>query len=116
MDYDRRFDDNEWTPAELAQLRALDSERTPSAGLKARTVTSLRTRHLIGAHWSPGLRSVFALAAAAVVFVAGTVVGYAAGSRRATVPAAVAPPAAAVARVDSSGPAQRPQTRQVIWF
>ena len=116
MDYDRQFDDNEWTPEELAQIRALDAERAPSVGLKARTVGSLRARHLIGAHWSPGLRSVFALAAAAVVFVAGTVVGYAAGARRATLQPAVAPPAAAVARVDSSGAAQRPQTRQVIWF
>ena|SRR5436190_1873118 len=115
MDDDRRFDDNEWTPEELAQLRALDSGRTPSAELKARTVSSLRARHLIGAHWSSERRSVFMLAAAAVVFVAGTVVGYAVGARRATAPAAVATPAAAVARVDSSGVTQR-QQRQVIWF
>ena len=115
MDYNGRFDDNEWTPDELAQMRALDSERAPSMGLKTRTVSSLRARHLIGGHWSPGLRSVFALAAASVVFVAGTVVGYAAGSRRATLPAVLVPPTA-VARVDSSASAQRQPTRQVIWF
>ena len=90
MDYDKQFD-NEWTPEELAQFRALDLER------------------------APGVRTVFALAAASVVFAAGTVVGYAAGARRATVPA-VAPTAAALAKVDSSSAAQRQQTRQVIWF
>lgn len=115
MDYDQQFD-NEWTPEELAQLRALDSERAPTAALKARTVSSLKARNLMGARWSPGLRSVLALAAASVVFVAGTVVGYAAGARRATVPTAVAPPAAALAKADSSGAAQRQTTRQVIWF
>jgi hypothetical protein len=115
MDYDQQFD-NEWTPEELAQLRALDSERTPTAALKGRTVSSLRARNLIGARRSAGFRSAFALAAASVVFAAGTVVGYAAGARRATSPAAVAPPAAALAKVDSSSAAQRQQTRQVIWF
>ena len=114
MDYDQQFD-NEWTPEELAQLRALDSERAPAAALKARTVSSLRARNLIGARWSPGLRSVLALAAASVVFGAGTAVGYAAGARRATLRAAAAPPAA-LAKVDSSSAAQRQQTRQVIWF
>ena len=114
MDYDQQFD-NEWTPEELAQLRALDSERAPTAALKARTVGSLGARNLIGARWSPGLRSVIALAAASVVFVAGTLVGYAAGARRATLRAAVPPPAA-LAKVDSSSAAQRQQTRQVIWF
>jgi hypothetical protein len=115
MDYDHKFD-NEWTPEELAQFRALDLERAPSAALKARTVSSLRARNLIGARWSPSLRSVLALAAASVVFAAGTAVGYAAGARRATVPAAVVPSAAALAKVDSSSAGQRPQTRQVIWF
>jgi len=113
MDYDQF--DNEWTPEELAQLRTLDSERAPTAALKARTVRLLRARHLIGARWSPGLRSVLALAAASVVFVAGTAVGYAAGARRATLRAAVPPPAA-LAKADSSSAAQRQQTRQVIWF
>ena len=113
MDYDQF--DNEWTPEELAQLRALGSERAPTAALKARTVRSLRARHMIGARWSPSLRSVLALAAASFVFVAGTVVGYAAGARRATVPAVVVP-SAALAKADSSGAAQRQQTRQVIWF
>ena len=113
MDYDQF--DNEWTPEEIAQLRALDSERTPTAVLKARTMRSLRARHLIAARWSPGLRSVLALAAASLVFVAGTAVGYAAGARRATLRAAVPPPAA-LAKADSSSAAQRQQTRQVIWF
>jgi hypothetical protein len=115
MAYDKRFDDNEWTPEELAQLRALDSETAPSPALKAQTVRALRARHLIGAKWSPALRSVVVLAAASVVFAVGTVVGYAAGSRRATVTPVVAPPTA-VARVDSSAATPRQQTRQVIWF
>ena len=114
MDYDQQFD-NEWTPEELAQFRALDLERAPAPALKARTVSSLRARNLIGTRWSPGLRSVLALAAASVVFAGGTVVGYAVGARRATVPAAVTPPPPALARVDSSN-AARQQTRQVIWF
>jgi hypothetical protein len=117
MDYDRQFDDNEWTPEELAQLRALEPERAPNLALKARTVSSLQARNLIGARWSPGLRSVLVLAAASVVFVAGTIVGYAAGARRATLPATAAPAAAAaLAKADSSGAAQRQQTRQIIWF
>jgi hypothetical protein len=115
MDYDQQFDDNEWTPEEIAQFRALHVERAPSATLKARTVGALRRDHLIGARWSPGARSVLALAAASVVFAAGTMVGYAAGSRRATSQEAPAPPTSAVARVDSTGVAPR-QTRQVIWF
>ena len=112
MDYDQF--DNEWTPEELAQLRTLDSERAPTAALKARTVRLLRAQHLIGARWSPGLRSVLALAAASVLFVAGTAVGYVAGTRRATL-RAVVPPPAALAKADSSA-TQRQQTRQVIWF
>jgi hypothetical protein len=115
MDYDEQFDDNEWTPEEIAQFRALHVERAPTATLKARTVGALRREHLIGARWSPGARTVIALAAASVVFAAGTVVGYAAGSRGATSQEPPAPAASAVARVDSTGIAQH-QTRQVIWF
>jgi len=114
MDYDQRFDDNEWTAEEIAQLRALSLEREPSATLKARTVSSLRARNLIGRRWSPAVRSVIGLAAASLVFAAGTAVGYVAGSRRAVSPEALTP--TAVARVDSTGASQRPQTRQVIWF
>jgi hypothetical protein len=116
MDYDSQFDDNEWTPHELAQLRALSAERESSATLKARTVRSLRSRNLIGVRWSPVMRSLFGLAAASLVFAAGAAVGYVAGSRRTTTTEAGASRTAAVARVDSSGEAQRPQMRQVIWF
>ena len=115
MEHDKRFDDNEWTAEELAQLRALDSGQAPSSALKARTVRSLRARHLIGAKWSPALRFAFALAAASVVFAVGTVVGYAAGLRRATAPTEAAVPPTTVARVDSAA-TPRQQTRQVIWF
>ena len=114
MDYDNRFDDNEWTPQELAQLRALSAEREGSATLKARTVHSLRARNLIGVRWSPAVRSALGLAAASLVFAAGTIVGSLAGSRRTTAPEAVA--STTVVRVDSSGAPQRAQTRQVIWF
>jgi hypothetical protein len=115
MDDDRQFDDNEWTPEEIAQFRALHSERAPTATLKARTVSALRHEHLIGSRPRPIARTVGALAAASVVFAGGAVVGYAAGSRRATSQESPVPPTSAVARVDSTGVVQR-QTRQVIWF
>ena len=118
MSYDERFDDNEWTAEELAQLRALDPEREPSATLKARTVSSLRVSNLIGHRGSPALRSALGFAAASLVFAAGTAVGYVAGSRRATSPDAVAStaPVAAISRIDTTGASQRSQPRQVIWF
>ena len=115
MNDDRQFDDNEWTPQEIAQFRALHAERAPTATLKARTVGSLRREHLIGSRPRSIARTAVALPAASLVFAGGTVVGYAAGSRRATSQEAPTPPTSAVARVDSTGIAPR-QTRQVIWF
>lgn len=116
MDFeDRQFDENEWTPDELAQLRALDSERAPGIALKARTTRALRNEHLVGRRWQASPRMLLALAAASVVFAAGAVVGYAAGSQRAASRETSTTPTTAVARADSAVVAQRP-VRQVIWF
>ena len=116
MDFgNTHFDENEWTPDELAQLRALDTERMPGASLKARTTRALRSEHLVGWRWHASPRMLLVLAAASVVFVAGAIAGYAAGSRRAVARGASSPPPTAIARADSAVVAPRP-TRQVIWF
>jgi hypothetical protein len=117
MNYDNQsFDENEWTADERAQLHALDAERSSSATLKARTIRALRDEHLLGAAARGRSRLLLVLAAASVMFAAGTAVGYTAGSRRALARDTSQPAAsAAVARADTTARTQR-ATRQVVWF
>jgi hypothetical protein len=118
---DEQRSDDEWTAAELTRFKTLDPEREPRPELKSRTIDALRARSLLGAPIavraavSPRLLTAMA-AAAAAVFVAGTAVGYAVGTRRGNPgTTAVAPVTHAVAQADSATlPPRGP--RQIIWF
>jgi hypothetical protein len=111
---DRSFDENEWTPEEQAHVEALSTHRVPPAELKPRTVRALRDRGYIGPRVVSPWIVVAGLVAATIIFVVGTMVGYAAASRRVTpsTPVTVAT-ARAVAQIDST---EKTPARHVVWY
>jgi hypothetical protein len=114
---DSEFTGDDWTPDEQALLASLPHERIPPSELKARTTDALRRRGLL--HRQPAARRTRALtfiAAAAAIFVAGTLVGYVAANR--SVKASDGTRTATrqdVAEV-TSPTSNNPPTRHVVWY
>ena len=110
------FTEDDWTPEERALLASLPRERIPPSQLKARTIDTIRRG---GAFERPHLasrRTVALIAAACLIFIAGTLVGYAA-ARRATRPSNEARTGTrqAVAKTESETTINQPM-RNVIWY
>jgi hypothetical protein len=109
--------ENEWTAEERAQLDTLSADRIPPAALKARTIASLERDGWLRPRRSLPLRATLGLlAAAAVVFAAGAVVGYSLADRRSaprTTEDRVLP--REVARADSAATTTT-VARHVVWF
>ena len=116
MDTHDQFIEDDWTPEERALLASLPRERIPSSQLKTRTTDLIRRG---GSFERPRVafrRSVALIAAACLIFIAGTLVGYAV-ARRATLPSDEARNGTrqAVAKTESETPTN-PPTRNVIWY
>lgn len=114
-EFDNAQDD--WTPEERRLLAALPRERIPPHDLKARTVHAVRRFNAATAHSSRSPRQMMALAAAAtVIFIAGTLVGYLAASRS-TRPPSESPVVKreAVANAEHE-PLNISQLRYVVWY
>ena len=105
---------DDWTPEERQLLEALPIERIPPHDLKERTAQAVRGLHA-HSHRAP-MRMAALVGAAAVIFAAGTLVGYVAATR-------AAPPAKdsqsskrdAVANAEPQSPSIQ-QVRYVVWY
>ena len=108
---------DDWTPDERRLFAALPLERIPPHELKARTVQAVRGLNPVAAHSrrSP-FRTIAIAGAAAVIFVAGTLVGYLAATRPAQPPRdSHAPKREAVAGAERESPSIQ-QVRYVVWY
>ena len=109
--------DDDWTSDERQLLAALSRERIPPPELKARTLQAMRQQYGANARSRRSARRTIVLAAAAaVVFTAGTLVGYLAG-RHSALPAnnTQVVKSAAVARAQTASPTLL-QVKYVIWY
>jgi hypothetical protein len=89
-------DQNGFSPEFRRALEALPREREPSAELEDRTVRALKRHGLIGPRWSdgrgrPAWMSWVGVAAALLIFAAGTLLGHRLGSTSAVVVLAPSP-------------------------
>ncbi|UCF39847.1 MAG: hypothetical protein JSW43_08875 [Gemmatimonadota bacterium] len=92
----REQDQSGLSPEFRRAMEGLPREREPSAGLEDRTVQALRQRGLVAPSWSsrprrPVWLSWVGVAAALVIFAAGTLLGHRLGSSSAVVVLAPAP-------------------------
>jgi hypothetical protein len=110
------FTEDDWTPEERALLASLPQGRIPPSELKARTIDALRRRALLDRRPAARPAHVLALiAAACAIFIAGTLVGYAAAQRsvkpivgtRTATPRDVA---------EAAATSNNPPTRHVVWY
>ncbi|HEY4216467.1 MAG TPA: hypothetical protein VGM67_04985 [Gemmatimonadaceae bacterium] len=108
---------DDWTPEERKLLAALSRERVPPLDLKSRTARAVRQRNATAAHAVRSPRSVLALgAAAAVIFIAGTLVGYVAAVRSARAARdSQTTTHETVANAQHDAPAIN-QVRYVVWY
>ena len=75
--HDELMDDGEWTAEDRAHLAALPAERMPSEQVKRRTIEAARLAGYVRpASRGKAVRAVALLAAAGLIFVAGTIMGY----------------------------------------
>lgn len=110
--------DDDWTPDERQLFASLSRERSPSEELKERTLDAVRRRHSPMRRAAPGRAYALVLGAiaAVVIFIAGTLVGYAAARR--------ARPSAGASRVESHNAVASAtrdttatnQLRYVVWY
>jgi hypothetical protein len=107
---------DEWTAAERAQLDALATERAPSPDLKGRTIAAARAAGYLRPK-SPvtATRTIKLLAAASLIFAAGTVVGYALARRAVSRASRASANREAVAAV-SSFVIDTDPGRHVVWY
>lgn len=107
---------DDWTAEDQARLASLPRERIPPHDLKRRTIEAARAAgHLRSKRGRPGL-TIALLAAASLIFAAGTLLGYALAQR-----SAQPPKTTASTRTDGLAAAQgfRINTdpgRHVVWY
>jgi len=102
---------DEWDDDLRARLESLPMERVPSSGMKQRTMNAARAAgHVRTGSRSRVSRTVMLLAAASLIFAAGTLLGYALATR-ATRASQPAPATFARGFTINSDP-----TRHVVWY
>ena len=105
----------DWSPEEYARLKALPDHRMPSRNLKRRTIEAA----IAGGYLRPRryriARRIVLLAAASVIFAAGTLLGYAL-ARRTKLPAAASRSANAEAVASTGFTINNDPRRRIVWY